>query len=175
VFTLLLLSIATGRPETTSPTTLLQTDTSGVYYRRDGGDVSMRPATVFKANVKGLDNYIYTGGYTNLDMNVSFAGTKALLRVRESMPVFIVRPSVHSSNIALASLALKKNQRVCRTSPSDSAAGNKYGLRKANIIRTIVTENPDKSFSIKPERPLKPGEYLLITDSVSSGYDFGVD
>jgi len=165
---------------------LFQVDTSaflpvsdkpgGVWLFSDGVWVPLPPAPVAETKTKGLDSYIYTGGYTNLDMDVSFAGSKAVLRISDRKPVFM---AVHQENDdfdpVLIRLEKKKNRRICRTRPSSASAGNKQGFRKQDIIRTVLTVNPDKSFTVRPDQPLKPGEYLLVTGSLAQGRDFGVD
>jgi hypothetical protein len=135
----------------------------------------MMTATVAGANTKGLGNYIYTGGYTNLDVDVFFAGSRAAFRISDRKPVFTVQPEENGLEPILVRLEKKKNRRVCRTRPSSASIGNKQGFRRQDIVRMISTVNPDKSIKVQPERPLKPGEYLIVTDSPFLGRDFGVD
>jgi hypothetical protein len=149
---------------------------SGVWLLREGVWSPMLSASVSEAKTRGFDNYIYTDGYTNLDMDVSFSGSRAALRISDRSPVFMVAlPDGNDNEPVLVRLERKRNQRVCRTRPPLASIGNKQGFRRQDIMRTILTVNPDKSFTVRPERPLKPGEYLLVTGSPTYGRDFGVD
>ncbi|MCL2877549.1 MAG: hypothetical protein FWF13_02075 [Acidobacteria bacterium] len=149
---------------------------SGAWLFRDGAWSPMSTAAVSEVKTRGLDNYIYTDGYTNLDMDVSFAGPRAALRVSARRPVFIAtRPEGDDYEPILVRLERKKDRRVCRTRPPSASIGNKQGFRKQDIVSTVLTVNPDKSFIVRPERPLKPGEYLFVTGSPVYGLDFGVD
>jgi len=148
---------------------------SGVWLLQNKAWLPMMPAPVAGANARGLDNYIYTSGYTNLDMDISFSGPKAALRISDREPVFTIRPDGDGFEPVLVRLDKKKDRRVCRTRPSSATIGNKQGFRKQDIVRTVLTVNPDKSITVRPERTLKPGEYLLVIDLPSHGRDFGVD
>jgi hypothetical protein len=148
---------------------------SGVWLLQNGAWLTMLSAPHSRANARGLDNYIYTDGYTNLNMDVSFAGPKADLRISGREPVFIARLENDGFEPVLIRLEKKKNRRICRSRPSSASIGNKHGFSKKDIVQTILTVNPDKSITVRPELPLKPGEYLLVTGSPSFGRDFGVD
>ena len=147
-----------------------------VWMLRVGVWSLMPPAPVSNVKTRGLDNYLYTNGYTNLDMDLSFAGSRADLRVSDREPVFMAaRPTGGDFDPVLVRLERKKDRRVCRTRPPSASIDNKQGFRKQDIVRMVMTENPDKSFTMRPERPLKPGEYLFVTGSPAQGRDFGVD
>jgi hypothetical protein len=148
---------------------------SGVWLLRDGNRLPMQPATVAQASARGLDNYVFTGGYTNLDMDVSFAGPSAALRISGREPVFIAYLVEGGYEPMLIRLEKKKDRRICRVRSSSASTNNRQGFRRQDIVRTILAANPDKSFTVRPERPLKPGEYLIVTGSPSLGRDFGVD
>jgi len=148
---------------------------SGVWLLKNEVWLPMLSASVAGANTRGINNYIYTGGYSNLDIDISLAGPKAALRTSDREPVFIARPDGDGFEPVLVRLEKKKDRRICRTRPSSGSTGNKQGFRKQDIVQTVLTVNPDESFTVRPERPLKPGEYLLVTGAPSSGRDFGVD
>ena len=153
-------------------------DASGkpeVWLLRDGGLLSLPSVTAAGGKTKGLDNYIYTGGDTNLGMDLSFASQKAVLRITDNMPVFTVHSDGDVSEPVLVRLKKKKDRRILRMQPSSATIDNKYGFRKQDIMRLVLTVNPDKSFTMQPERSLKPGEYIIVTGSPNSGCDFGVD
>lgn len=149
---------------------------SGAWLLRDGVWSPMQPAPVSEVKTRGLGNYIYTNGYTNLDMDISFAGPGAAMRVSDRRPVFMAaQPGNDGYEPVLVRLERKKDRRVCRTRPPSASIGNKQGFRRQDILRTVITVNPDKSFIVRPERPLKPGEYLFVTGTSEYGHDFGID
>ena len=148
---------------------------SGVWLLQNGAWIKMISAPFAGVNAKGLDNYIYTGGYTNLGMDVSFAGSMADLRISDREPIFTARLDDGDYEPVLVRLEKKKDRRLCRSKLSSASTDNKHGFRKKDIMRTVLTVNTDKSFTVRPERPLKPGEYLLVIGSPSFGRDFGVD
>ena len=149
---------------------------SGVRLRLGDAWSPMQPAPFSNVKARGVEKFIYTGGYTNLDMDTSFDGPRAALRISDRKPVFMVSQPVSENNApVLVRLERKKDRRVCRTRLSFVSIGNKQGFRRQDIVSAVLTENPDKTFTVQPERPLKPGEYLFVIDSPVSGYDFGVD
>lgn len=148
----------------------------GVYFKlSDTQWISMKPAPVVGGNTRGLGVYVDSGGYTNLDMHVTYRGAKASLRIARHAPSFFVRESGSAADLMLVRLEQKKYERLCQTSPSSATVENKMGFKNADIIKINLFEYPDKSFSVVPEEALKPGEYLLAFGSATSGYDFGVD
>ena len=148
---------------------------SGVWLLQNEAWLPMPPAPASKAKARGLDTYIYTDGYADLDIDVFFTGARAALRVSSREPVFLARADGGNEEPILVRLTGKKDRRVCRTRPVSASIGNKQGFRRQDIVRMILTANPDKSFTARPERPLKPGEYLFVTGSPADGRDFGVD
>ena len=149
---------------------------AGVWLLQNEAWLPMLSASAAGANIRGFDNYIYTGGQTNLDVDISFTGAKAAIRTSDRKPVFMARKEDNGGfEPVLVRLEKKKDRRICRTRPNSATVDNKHGFRKQDIIRTILTVNPDKSITVRPERTLKPGEYLLVISLSSLGRDFGVD
>jgi hypothetical protein len=149
---------------------------SGAWLSRNENWLKMSPAPVSNAKARGLDNYLYTNGYTSLDMDVSFAGPMAALRISDREPVFLVVPEDDKNyEPMLIRLSKKKDRRTTRTRLSSATIDNKQGFRRQDIVRTIITVNSDKSLAVRPERSLKPGEYLFVAGQSGFGCDFGVD
>ena len=158
---------------------LCQSGTAGVpeaevWLLQNGTRLPVPFASVAEVNTRGLNNFIYTRGYTNLDMDVFFAGPEATLRISDRKPVFIAQTDRGFEPI-LIRLETRRDRRICRTQPSSASIDNKQGFRRQDIVRTVLTVNSDKSFTVQPERPLPPGEYLLVTGSPHLGRDFGID
>lgn len=148
----------------------------GVYYRQSVAKWILMPsARVAQSKAKGLDIYVETGGYTNLDMDVSYNGEQALLRIAAPKPTFFIRDVGASTDLAVVRLTQKKDLRMCQFSPPVATVDNKLGFKRSDLVKTVITEYPDKSFSVTPEEELRPGEYLLIFDKATSGYDFGIN
>ena len=148
---------------------------SGVYLRQDDKWIAFKPAQISGSKTKGLGSFVDTGGYTNLGTNASIPGAKSSTRIFIPQPTFYVREVGHSKDVMLIRLAKSGNSRTFHTSTGDATVENKEGFRKADIRKTIVTEYPDGTYSVKPEDELKPGEYLVVFGDVGSSYDFGID
>jgi hypothetical protein len=148
----------------------------GVYVNQNNAAwTNLQPAKVIKGKTKGLDAYLMTEGYTNLNISVVYHGAKAPLRIASSKPVFFVREIGPNKIFSVIRLESKKNQRAFHATPSAATVGNNLGFKRSQIVKMAVVENPDGSFSTTPEEALKPGEYLIIFDKITSAYDFGVD
>jgi hypothetical protein len=151
-------------------------ESPGVYVSHGNAAwMKLQPAHALESKTKGLDVYIETGGYTNLNMSVTYRGAKAALRIAATKPIFFVRGIESAKDFSVIRLASKKDQRAFQSAPSSAAVNNKLGFKKLDIVKMAVVENPDHSFSVTPEESMKPGEYLILFDKITSGYDFGVD
>jgi hypothetical protein len=151
-------------------------DSPGVYVRKSGAEwIKLQQANVIEGKTKGLDAYLMTDGYTNLNMSVVYQGAKAPLRIAEAKPVFFVRETGAANNLSVIRLERKKDQRTFRAAPSAAMVGNSLGFKKSQIVKMAVVKNPDGSILITPEEALKPGEYLILFDKIAPAYDFGVD
>jgi hypothetical protein len=151
-------------------------ESPGLYVKQSGAVwTKLQPALVLEGETKGLDAYLMTDGYTNLNMRVVYQGAKALLRIKEAKPVFFVREIGSSSNFSVIRLDQKKDRRLFHAAPSAGTVGNNLGFKKSQIVKMVVVGNPDGSFSITPEQALLPGEYLILFDKIASSFDFGVE
>ncbi len=148
----------------------------GVYYRQNNaGFVSIKPAPIKNMETRGLGTFVETGGYTNLGMSIVLNGARAQLRLFEPKPTFFIRGIGSSNDVMLIRLKQKRDTRTFQASSSDASMTNKAGLRKDEIRKMVVTEYSKDSYSVTPEESLKPGEYLLVFGSATTGFDFGID
>jgi hypothetical protein len=147
----------------------------GIYFMQDDGKWVGIPKASAEARAKGLALFVETGGYTNLGTDVALPGAKSAIRIAAPRPVFYVREVGRSKDVILIQLKQKGESRTFRTSSGDATVENKNGFRKADIRKAAVTEYPDGTFSITPERELKPGEYMLVLGDTAAGFDFGID
>jgi hypothetical protein len=151
-------------------------ESAGVYVRqKNAAWMKLLPAPVIESKTRGFHDYVRTDGYTNLNVSSAYHGAKASLRITDSKPVFFIRETGSARNFTVVRLESRKDRRTFRSDPSAATVDNRMGFSKASIVKMNVAENPDHSFSATPEEALKPGEYLLIFDKITLGYDFGMD
>jgi hypothetical protein len=149
---------------------------SGVYYRQgDAMWIPLQPASMGKMTTKGMELFVETGGYNNLGMSLVCRGAKAVLRIPAPKPTFFVRASGSPQDAMLIRLSQKKDTRFFDASSANVSVENKAGFKPNDMRRVAVTEYPDHSFTLTPEKDLNPGEYLLVFGSTASGFDFGID
>jgi hypothetical protein len=149
---------------------------SGVYFRQNSaGWTSLQPAVVSDSKTKGMGLFVYSGGYTNFDVDITCPGARASTRISMPKPVFYARGVGSAKDAMIIRLTQKKDSRVFKTSFSNVTVENKGGFRKSDIQKLITAENADGTFSITPEKELAPGEYLLVLGSSVGGFDFGID
>lgn len=147
----------------------------GVYYR--GGDsqwVKIEPAPVLDMKAKGVNTFIETNGYMNLNMTILYVGSHAPLQILEHRPTFYVRGAGPASEALIAQLASEKDRRMLQTVSSVASEGNKMGVKKKEIRSSTATIYADNSFSVVPDADLKPGEYILLFGNGNSSYAFGI-
>jgi hypothetical protein len=149
---------------------------AGVYYQPGGADwLQLQPAPITEMKLKGMELFNATDGFTSLGTKVVCRGSKAALRIAFSKPVFFIRETGSSQDALIVRLAQSKDNRTVHASTADITVGNKGGFNKGDIRKVVVTEYPDRSFSVEPLDDLGPGEYLLVFGSTNSGFDFGID
>jgi hypothetical protein len=148
----------------------------GVYYLQDYGKwASLAVAPIAKTTTKGLDLFVETGGYTNLETDVICQGARAATRFLVSRPAFYVRGIASANDAALIEFKQEKEKRTFHKSSANVTAENRLGVRKSAVRKTTVITYPGGIFSITPEAQLKPGEYLLVLGDAAKSYDFGID
>jgi hypothetical protein len=148
----------------------------GVYsLQGESAWVRLQPAVTSDANAKGLQLFVYTGGFTDLGLNVACPGSRASIRMLVPKPVLYVRAIGSAKDAMLIRLTKKRDQRVVRTAFSNVTMANKGGFRREDVFNLILQESPDGFFSVSPEKELPPGEYLLVLGNAVPAYDFGID
>ncbi len=148
----------------------------GVYFRQDAAHwISFRPAVISNASARGMEMFVYTGAYTDLAMSLSCPGPRATIRISLKKPSLHVREIGSSKDVVLVRLKKKKDRRVLKSAFSNVTVQNKGGFDRKDLFKLSVSEYPDGTFSVTPEKALPAGEYLLVFSSASTAYDFGVD
>ena len=147
----------------------------GVYCRQ--GELpwtKMESAVVSDMKTKGIDAFILTDGYMNLNMTIIYAGSRAPLQIAAPRPAFYVRGAGAAKDALIAQLSRAKDTRTLQTVSSEGGVDNKLGVKKNELRNSTVTVYDDGSFSVVHDEDLKPGEYILLFGSANTGYDFGV-
>jgi hypothetical protein len=147
----------------------------GIYILQQTKWILLRPAVVADANAKGMELFVYTGGYTDLGMNIACQGARASIRIRDAKPVFHVRDIGSTKDAMLIRMTQKKNSRILKTSFSNVTVDNKGGFKKGDVFNLSGSEESGGVISLSPEKSLPPGEYLLVFGNASKAYDFGID
>ncbi len=169
VLTLFLVQAVDSAPSRPAP------EAPGIYYLQRNADwVMLKPAVIADADAKGMDLFLYSGGYTDLGMNIACRGPRASIRIRDGRPAFHVRSIGSIKDAMLIRLTKKRDRRVFKTSFSNVTVENKGGFDKQDIFNLAASENPG-GFTLSPEKSLPPGEYLLVLGNASKSYDFGID
>ncbi|MBN2337281.1 MAG: hypothetical protein JXP48_01975 [Acidobacteria bacterium] len=148
----------------------------GVYLLRGDAEwVKLEPAPVAGTRIRGLETFIESGGYTRFFVDTALEGAKAARRTTDRLPRFFCRGPFSPADILIVRLTPQGGGRLSRTSPGAASMTNKPGFPQGDLVRLRTSAHDDGSFLAVPEDPLPPGEYLLVTDDIGSGRDFGVD
>jgi hypothetical protein len=151
-------------------------ESPGIYYLQNNTNwISLQPAVVADASAEGMELFVYTGGYTDMGMDIACRGPRASVRILLQKPILYVRGIGSIKDAMLVRLTKKKDRRVYKTSFSNVTVENKGGFKKQDIYKLNTSENADGSFSISPEKTVPPGEYLLVFGNTALAYDFGID
>ena len=113
----------------------------GVYsLQGESAWIRLQPAVTSDANAKGLQLFVYTGGYTDLGINVVCAGSRASIRMLVPKPVLYVRAVGSAKDAMLIRLTKKGDQRVIKTAFSNVTMANKEGFRREDVFKLICQE-----------------------------------
>jgi len=148
---------------------------AGVYSRQ--GETQWRKletAVLVDMKSMGMRDFLETDGYTNLIVVVAYQGAQAGLRIPAAKPAFFVRGAGAAKDAMIVALTRRNDARTVRTDSSAATVGNRAGFRREDIRNVVVTVSADGSFSVTPERDLKPGEYALVFGFPNAAYDFGI-
>ncbi len=148
---------------------------SGVYLRQgDGRWIKIEQVSMADMKAKGMGTYLETGGMSNLAVTVVYKGAKAPLQIAAARPMLFVRGAGFPADAMIVRFTRGKDARTLETSSSAGNLENRGGFSRKDIQVTNVVSYSDSSFSVAPERDLKPGEYLFLFGFANTGYDFGV-
>lgn len=148
---------------------------AGVYFwQNDVQWAKMETAAMADMKSKGMGEFLQTDGYTNLNVTVTYQGAQAKLQIPAARPTFDVRGTGSARDAMIILLTRRKDSRTVRTDSSLATVDNRAGFRKDDIQPVTVTVYSDGSYSLTPERDLKPGEYALVFGFANAAYDFGI-
>jgi len=148
---------------------------AGVYCRQaDAKWIKLEPPTLADQKTKGMGLFIETSGLSNLGMTAVYKGAHAPTQISDPRPTFYVRGTGSEKDVMIVQLTQKKDARTIRTSTSAASVDNKGGFSRGEIRKVTCTVYSDDSFSVQPEEDLQPGEYLLVFNYATVGFDFGI-
>jgi hypothetical protein len=147
----------------------------GVFCRIEGSRwTKLAPATIADTKTEGMKRFLETDGLATIYTTITYAGTKASLRISDVRPVFFVRGVGSAQDALIVRLTQKKGSRETYSSSDNTSYHNKCGYKASDICRLLISPHSQNAFSGIPEEALKPGEYLITFGNVNIGYDFAV-
>jgi hypothetical protein len=150
-------------------------EAAGIYFRQENAEwTKLQTAATAAMKSKGMDEFLETDGYTNLDMLITYEGAQAKLQIAMPRPTFYVRGTGSSKDAMIVLLTRKKDSRTVQTASSAATVENRAGFKRGEVQNVAVTIYSDNSFSVTPEQDLKPGEYALVFGFANVAYDFGI-
>jgi hypothetical protein len=148
----------------------------GVYLRQvDGQWVKLAQVSMADMKTKGLGTYLETDGQSNLSVTIVYQGAKAPLQIAAARPTLYVRGVGAAADAMIVKFSRQKETRTLQSSSSAGNVENRGGFNKKDIQTLSIVIYSDSSFSLTPQKDLKPGEYLFLFGFANSGFDFGVN
>jgi hypothetical protein len=156
---------------------LIQPPDHGVYYRaRDGWK-----------KIEEIDMFGQTHKHAfKPDLEYTYRGATATLQLPDSRPVFYIRvqpekkdtQSAAIRNLVIVRFDKAKDHRELEVVSGGLFASSMKTGANANskqLLDVTVRSVSDLIWSLTPNEDLRPGEYMITSDSMArSGYDFGI-
>ncbi len=147
---------------------------AGVYYKGEGGWVALARPVLAATKTQGMEHFLDTYGWSNLNRTIVFQGTTAAIHISNIRPTFYVRSVGSAQDVLIVRLDRKKDTREVQASSTTASVNNKEGFKRGSICRVTATVLSKDVYSITPEENLKAGEYLLVFGHAETAFDFGV-
>lgn len=148
---------------------------AGVYYRQgETGWVALTRAVMADTRTQGMDRFLDTYGWSNLNRTMVFQGAEAGVRIFDHRPTFYVRGVGSARDVLIVQFAKKEGAREVQASSTNASVNNKEGFKRGSLYRVTTTVLAKDFYSITPEQNLKPGEYLLVFGHADTAFDFGI-
>jgi hypothetical protein len=136
----------------------------GVYWKNGNAFVFVEGQAISQAKVGGKAGSMFTYGMRNEHWDAFLNGPRSKNVINESQPVFYlyVPDGTSASDYVLISLEKKGNRREFQIGSFGGMTGGKSGVKRDKEIAFTVEHAGIRTYKIKPNMPMKPGEYAFF-------------
>jgi len=136
----------------------------GVYWKNGNAFVFVEGQAISQAKVGGKAGSMFTYGMRNEHWDAFLNGPRSKNVINESQPVFYlyVPDGTSASDYVLISLEKKGNRREFQIGSFGGMTGGKSGVKRDKEIAFTVEHAGIRTYKIKPDVPMKPGEYAFF-------------
>jgi hypothetical protein len=136
----------------------------GIYWKNGNAFVFVDGQAISQAKVGGKAGSMFTYGMRNEHWDAFLNGPRSKNVINESQPVFYlyVPDGTSASDYVLISLEKKGNRREFQIGSFGGMTGGKSGVKRDKEIAFTVEHAGIRTYKIKPNMPMKPGEYAFF-------------
>jgi hypothetical protein len=136
----------------------------GVYWKNGNAFVFVEGQAISQAKVGGKAGSMFTYGMRNEHWDAFLNGPRSKNIINESQPVFYlyVPDGTSASDYVLISLEKKGDRREFQIGSFGGMTGGKSGVKRDKEIAFTVEHAGIRTYKIKPNVPMKPGEYAFF-------------
>ena len=136
----------------------------GVYWKNGNAFVFVEGQAISQAKVGGKAGSMFTYGMRNEHWDAFLNGPRSKNVINESQPVFYlyVPDGTSASDYVLISLEKKGDRREFQIGSFGGMTGGKSGVKRDKEIAFTVEHAGIRTYKIKPNLPMKPGEYAFF-------------
>lgn len=136
----------------------------GVYWKNGNAFVFVEGQAISQAKVGGKAGSMFTYGMRNEHWDAFLNGPRSKNVINESQPVFYlyVPDGTSASDYVLISLEKKGDRREFQIGSFGGMTGGKSGVKRDKEIAFSVEHAGIRTYKVKPNVPMKPGEYAFF-------------
>jgi hypothetical protein len=136
----------------------------GVYWKNGSAFIFVEGQAISQAKVGGKAGSMFTYGMRNEHWDAFLNGPRSKNVINESQPVFYlyVPDGTSASDYVLISLEKKGDRREFQIGSFGGMTGGKSGVKRDKEIAFTVEHAGIRTYKIKPNVPMKPGEYAFF-------------
>jgi hypothetical protein len=136
----------------------------GVYWKNGNAFIFVEGQAISQAKVGGKAGSMFTYGMRNEHWDAFLNGPRSKNVINESQPVFYlyVPDGTSASDYVLISLEKKGDRREFQIGSFGGMTGGKSGVKRDKEIAFTVEHAGIRTYKIKPNLPMKPGEYAFF-------------
>jgi hypothetical protein len=154
---------------------------NGTYLQAPTHWDNLYVAGVSGIRTSGAAKTMFTYGVASMKSVLVFRDATAPVKTSTVRPVFRIIGNTTGAprDIVIVQLQQKRDHRELQVGKANVYSGMKYEYPAEDVTKLDVTDT-DQYRIVRPQVPLKPGEYILFTGSPSpmpngyGGYDFSV-